>query len=67
MSVKVRSLFAAHQLILARDPETGITYQKLLRFAKSGVLPAIRDGKNFYVNLAALEQVLGMEEGELTQ
>lgn len=67
MSVKVRSIHAAHELIVARDPETSITYQKLLQFAKCGVLPAIRDGKNFYVNLAALEKTLGMEEGELTQ
>lgn len=55
---RVRSLQAAIDEIKAKDPETILTYDRLLRMAHSGVIPFIKIGRRYFVNMDILTEYL---------
>ncbi len=52
---KMRSLPKAVEEIRAKDPETCISVCVLRRWAKEGKVPTVKTGKNFLINMDALE------------
>lgn len=52
---RMRSLPKAVEELKAKDPETCVSICVLRRWVKSGTVPSVKTGKNFLVNLDALE------------
>ena len=52
---KMRSIPKAVEEIRAKDPATCISVCVLRRWVKEGKVPTVKTGKNFLVNLDALE------------
>lgn len=58
---KMRSLPKAVEEIKAKDPDTCITLHVLRRWVKEGTVPSVKTGKNFLINLDALENYMECE------
>lgn len=52
---RMRSIPKAVEEIRKKDPETCVSESVLRRWVKSGTIPSVKTGKNFLVNLDALE------------
>lgn len=61
---RMRSIPKAVEEIKAKDPETCVSESVLRRWVKSGAVPSVKTGKNFLVNLDALEAYLECDNAD---
>lgn len=55
---KMRSIPKAVEEIRKKDPETCISVCVLRRWVKEGKVPSVKTGKNFLINVDALERYM---------
>ena len=55
---RMRTIPKAIEEIRAKDPNTCISATVLRRWVKSGTVPSVKTGKNFLVNIDALESYM---------
>lgn len=55
---RMRSIPKAVEEIRTKDPETCISVCALRRWVKEGKVPSVKTGKNFLVNVDALERYM---------
>lgn len=60
---RMRSIPKAVEEIRTKDPESCVSACVLRRWAKEGKIPTVKTGKNFLVNLDALEAFLSSGAG----
>lgn len=58
---RTRTLPQALKEIREQDPETAITYNTLRMWVLKGVIPSVRAGKNFLVDMDKVEAFLSCD------
>lgn len=56
--VRMRSLPKAAEELKKKDPGTDVSYWILRRWVKEGKLPSVKTGKNYLIDMNALEAYL---------